>query len=190
MVELAEDGMTMLVRHPRDGLRPPGRQPRHLHGPGPDRRAERAGGVLRQPAARAHQAVPEPDPALNGAARGRRFRIGRCIRRSRSCSYVGQQTREHAMSNAQYRFGPKSLCRVRHGRHRRRMLRSMSADRRLACRSAGPSPTIRDSDRARATAEVQEFFKIVAENSEFVALHAARVLCRRRQGVRRSATTR
>ena len=46
MVDLAEEGMTMLVRHPRDGLRPPGRQPRHLHGCRPDHRAERAGGVL------------------------------------------------------------------------------------------------------------------------------------------------
>ena len=38
------------LRHPRDGLRPGGGQPGHLHGPGPDRRAERAEGVLQQPA--------------------------------------------------------------------------------------------------------------------------------------------
>ena len=42
MVQLAEDGMTMLVRHPRDGLRAPGRQPHRVHGRGPDRRGERA----------------------------------------------------------------------------------------------------------------------------------------------------
>jgi hypothetical protein len=37
------------VRDPRDGLCPPGRQPGDLHGPGPDRRAERAGRVLHNP---------------------------------------------------------------------------------------------------------------------------------------------
>jgi general L-amino acid transport system ATP-binding protein len=37
------------LRHPRDGLRPLGREPGDLHGPGPDRRAERAGGVLLNP---------------------------------------------------------------------------------------------------------------------------------------------
>ena len=64
MVELAEDGMTMLVRHPRDGLRAPGCRPYGVHGRGPDRRDERAGGVLRQSAARADQTIPEPDFAL------------------------------------------------------------------------------------------------------------------------------
>ena len=62
MTSLAADGMTMLC--------PPGRQPRHLHGPGPDRRAELAGRVLRQSAARAHPALPQPDPALGGSAVG------------------------------------------------------------------------------------------------------------------------
>ena len=37
------------LRHPRDGLRPGGGEPGDLHGPGPDRRAERAQGVLHQP---------------------------------------------------------------------------------------------------------------------------------------------
>ena len=64
MVQLAEDGMTMLVRHARDGLCPPGREPHRVHGRGADRRGERAGGVLRPSAARADQAVPEPDLAL------------------------------------------------------------------------------------------------------------------------------
>ena len=68
MVDLAEEGMTMLVRHPRDGLRPPGRQPGDLHGCRPDHRAERAGGVLHQSAARADEAVSQPDPALTGSA--------------------------------------------------------------------------------------------------------------------------
>ena len=72
MVQLAEDGMTMLVRHPRDGLRAPGRQPRRVHGRGPDRRGERAEGVLRQPAARADQAVPQPDSALSTWGQGTR----------------------------------------------------------------------------------------------------------------------
>ena len=61
MVGLAEDGMTMLVRDPRNGLRPPGRQPRRVHGRRADRRGERAGGILRPSAARADQAVPQPD---------------------------------------------------------------------------------------------------------------------------------
>ena len=38
------------LRHPRDGLRPGGGEPGDLHGPGPDRRAERAERVLQQPA--------------------------------------------------------------------------------------------------------------------------------------------
>ena len=65
MVEPRAGGHDHALRDPRDGLRPAGRQPRHLHGRRPDRRAERAGGVLHQPAARADEAVPEPDPALN-----------------------------------------------------------------------------------------------------------------------------
>ena len=32
MVALAHDGMTMLVRHARNGLRPPGREPHRVHG--------------------------------------------------------------------------------------------------------------------------------------------------------------
>ena len=42
MISLAEEGIDDAVRHPRDGLCPAGRQPRDLHGPGPDHRAERA----------------------------------------------------------------------------------------------------------------------------------------------------
>jgi glutamate/aspartate transport system ATP-binding protein len=38
MVELAQEGMTMMVRHARDGLRAQGRAPRDLHGRGQDRR--------------------------------------------------------------------------------------------------------------------------------------------------------
>ena len=41
MVGARRGGHDHAVRHPRDGLRPPGRQPGDLHGPGPDRRAER-----------------------------------------------------------------------------------------------------------------------------------------------------
>ena len=68
MVALAHDGMTMLVVTPRNGLRPSGGEPHRVHGRGADRRGERAGGVLRSSAARAHQAVSEPDFAL-GCAR-------------------------------------------------------------------------------------------------------------------------
>ena len=64
MVEPRRGRHDHAVRDPRNGLCPQGRQPRHLHGPGPDRRAEHAGRVLRPSAARAHEAVPQPDPAL------------------------------------------------------------------------------------------------------------------------------
>ena len=40
MIELARCGMTMLCVTPRDGICPLGCRPRHLHGPGRDRRAE------------------------------------------------------------------------------------------------------------------------------------------------------
>jgi general L-amino acid transport system ATP-binding protein len=49
MIALAEEGMTMLVRDPRDGLCPAGGEPGDLHGSGPDRRTERARAVLQQP---------------------------------------------------------------------------------------------------------------------------------------------
>ena len=39
MIELANDGMTMMVRDPRNGLCPRGRRPRRVHGPRRDRRA-------------------------------------------------------------------------------------------------------------------------------------------------------
>ena len=64
MVELAQDGMTMLVVTHEMGFARQVAEPRRVHGRGPDRRDERAGGVLRQSAARADQAVPEPDFAL------------------------------------------------------------------------------------------------------------------------------
>ena len=67
MVQLAEEGMTMLVRDPRNGLRAPGGEPGDLHGLRADRRDERAAEFLRASAARADQAVPEPDPALSGS---------------------------------------------------------------------------------------------------------------------------
>ena len=46
MVSLAEEGMTMILRHARDGLRAPGRRPGHLHGLRPSGRDEHARGVL------------------------------------------------------------------------------------------------------------------------------------------------
>ena len=44
MISLAREGMTMIVRHARDGLCQVGRRPRDLHGP---RRDRRAGGARR-----------------------------------------------------------------------------------------------------------------------------------------------
>ncbi len=62
MIELAGHGHHDAVRHARDGLRALGGRPRDLHGPGPDRRAEHAGGVLRAPEERAHARLPVQDP--------------------------------------------------------------------------------------------------------------------------------
>ncbi len=70
MVQLAQDGMTMLCVTHEMGFRAAGREPGDFHGLRPDRRDERTEGVLLQPEARAHQAVPEPDPALNAAHDG------------------------------------------------------------------------------------------------------------------------
>ncbi len=48
MTELAKDGMTMVVVDPRDGLRPPGRRPRAVHGRRRHRRGRQDGSLLRQ----------------------------------------------------------------------------------------------------------------------------------------------
>src|SRR5688500_11460293 len=58
------------VRHARDGLRPHRCQPRDLHGSRRDHRAEHAGRVLQSSEVRAHQAVPQPDPASLKSGRG------------------------------------------------------------------------------------------------------------------------
>ena len=64
MVQLAEDGMTMLcVTHEMGFARQVANRVVFMDA-GPDRRDERAERVLRQSAARADQAVPQPDPAL------------------------------------------------------------------------------------------------------------------------------
>jgi ABC-type histidine transport system ATPase subunit len=52
MIELAEEGMTMLCVTHEMGFAKRGR-PGDLHGPGPDRRAEQPARVLQQPAERA-----------------------------------------------------------------------------------------------------------------------------------------
>ena len=64
MVQLAEDGMTMLVVTHEMGFARQVANRDRVHGRRPDRRDERAEGVLRQSAARADQAVPQPDLAL------------------------------------------------------------------------------------------------------------------------------
>ena len=64
MINLAESGMTMLcVTHEMGFARQVANRVIFMDA-GPDHRAERARGVLPPPAARAHQAVPQPDPAL------------------------------------------------------------------------------------------------------------------------------
>ena len=63
MVELAQEGMTMMVVTHEMGFATQGRAPRHLHGRGQDRRGLHQGRVLRHPALRARAAVPVEDPA-------------------------------------------------------------------------------------------------------------------------------
>jgi ABC-type ATPase involved in cell division len=66
------------LRDPRDGLCAAGGEPGDLHGPGPDRRTERARRVLQQPAIGPDEAVPQPDPrSLNRFAPCGRDRAGR-----------------------------------------------------------------------------------------------------------------
>ncbi len=67
MVDLAEEGMTMLVVTHEMGFARQVANRVIFMDRGPDHRAERAGSVLHAPAARADQAVPEPDPALGQA---------------------------------------------------------------------------------------------------------------------------
>ena len=64
MVDLAQGGMTMLCVTHEMGFRPPGGEPRDLHGPGADRGRKRTRGVLPEPPEPAHKAVPRTDPAL------------------------------------------------------------------------------------------------------------------------------
>ena len=62
MVDLAREGMTMLVVTHEMGFAARSRQPRRVHGRRPGDRVQHAAGILRQSAARADEAVPEPDP--------------------------------------------------------------------------------------------------------------------------------
>jgi len=56
-------------RDPRDGLRPQGRRPGDLHGPGRDRRGRRQGRLLRQAALGAGTDLPVEDPSALMPAR-------------------------------------------------------------------------------------------------------------------------
>ena len=79
MVDLAQEGMTMLCVTHEMGFARQVAEPRDLHGPGPDRREERRPNeFFRNPQHERTQAVPEPDPALSGTrSAGDRFRA-RC----------------------------------------------------------------------------------------------------------------
>ena len=70
MRELADERHDDDRGHPRDGLRPGRRRPGGLHGRRRRGRAGAAAGGHRQPAARAHPHVPEPDPRGERGARG------------------------------------------------------------------------------------------------------------------------
>ena len=72
MIELAEEGMTMVCVTHEMGFAQVGRRPDGVHGPGRDGREEPARELLHQPGIRAHQAVPEPDPLALTRHEGRR----------------------------------------------------------------------------------------------------------------------
>jgi general L-amino acid transport system ATP-binding protein len=65
MIELAQEGMTMLVVTHEMGFAKSVAHRVLFHGLWPDCRTEYAHGIFRQSPARAHQAVFKPDPALN-----------------------------------------------------------------------------------------------------------------------------
>ena len=89
------DGMTMLVVSHEMGFARQVASRMVLMDAGPDHRGQRAGGVLRAPAARAHQAVPEPDSALSGGA-AEKNRAAGCNRRQ-ACSVSGAIATEEGM---------------------------------------------------------------------------------------------
>ena len=62
MLDLAKEGMTMVCRHARDGLRARRRRPRGLHGQRRKARRNDARRPIRQSRTRAAQAVPEQNP--------------------------------------------------------------------------------------------------------------------------------
>ena len=99
MLDLAQEGMTMVVRLARDGLCAR-RGPAHrLHGRGPDRGGGAAGRLLLRPKARTHQAVPEQHPGALSAAQ---LRSGRRVKRrsqhAKRKTHPGQQRLRFAFS--------------------------------------------------------------------------------------------
>ena len=68
MVDLAKEGMTMLVVTHEMGFAREVANRDRVHGRRPDHRGEYAGEFLRQSAARADQAVSQPDPAVSRRA--------------------------------------------------------------------------------------------------------------------------
>ena len=86
MVQLAQEGMTMMVVTHEMGF-----APRHLHGRGQNHRGLHQGRLLRHPALRARAAVPLQDPApLNRAGRGPRYAA--CNRNSTLTASKGKTT--------------------------------------------------------------------------------------------------
>ena len=70
MKELARSGMTMVVDHPRDGLRPRGGRPGRVHGRGRGGGGGHPRALLHRPHRGPHQAVPQPDPLSDLVSRG------------------------------------------------------------------------------------------------------------------------
>jgi hypothetical protein len=134
MVQLAQEGMTMMCVTHEMGFAQQGQPPRHLHGRRQDRRGLPQGGVLRQPEARSPRAkdfLSKILAALSACTRARRERVGVSagLRAGRGCCLRVLEPRgllgaEHAdvVHRLEARAG-----RSRRRRHRGRSSAAMAA---------------------------------------------------------------
>ena len=163
MVGLAMDGMTMLVVSHEMGFARQVANRMVLMDAGQIVEINEPEAVLRPPAARADQAVPQPDPAVT--AEKSLWPVA-TVRLRRPVVYGGSiSSGGVTMSNANIGLRPEPVCRLRqrrcHQHHQRPDTRRGLALGRPRHR------TIPASGRARATRRCEEFFKIVAENNDF-----------------------
>ena len=178
MVGLAEDGMTMLVVTHEMGFARQVANRIVFMDAGPDRRGERAGGILQPSAARADQAVPEPDPAL-------KYSPAACIRGQGGCvACTASKPGRGVMSNANIAFVQSLYAAFGRG-DIATIVAAMASD--VDWEVVGRSPGLSGHRHAaRGRHGVQEFFRLVGELQQADDIRAGRVLRQRRHGVRAS----